>query len=103
VPREQAGWRLQAAGSGEFRIFNCTGPVISATFGLIGWVTEATHSTPGVWPLRFLRLVISAVAARKSARVLEPFLHSDEGNVVNSFAVATLTWLGSVFAGHARC
>ena len=61
VPRESC-WRLQAAGSTEFRIFNYTGPAISATFGLIGWVTEATRSTLGVWPLFFLRFVVAALA-----------------------------------------
>jgi hypothetical protein len=40
-------------------------------------------------------VVVAAVIAGKSARVLEPLLHSDEGNVVNGLAVATLTWLRS--------
>jgi len=49
MPHEQVGG-CKPLSQGEFRVFNCTGPAISATFGLIGWVTEATRSTPGVWP-----------------------------------------------------
>jgi hypothetical protein len=37
----------------------------------LGRGNEATRSTSGVWPLRFDRFVVAAVAAGKSTRAVE--------------------------------
>jgi hypothetical protein len=58
------------------------------------------RSTPGVWPLCFLRFVIAAIATGKAAVVLASLPKFDVGNVVDGLAVATATRLFAVCALH---
>jgi hypothetical protein len=59
----------------------------------LGRVNEATRSKQGVWPPRFLRFVVAAVATGKSARRLELLVEPQAGSIVYCFAVAAAACL----------